>query len=202
MQWGTTITYQLDSQKQPSTGLTGKRCGSHSHTEESSADSKTVQHSSNSQSRGPIAGILSNLKMQQAIAITHKLKIQEETSSAEFEKQEGTAVTPNWRSKNRCDKQTWNTACYSSYSHTEDSRWGIISRIETQERHSSHLQTGDSRTGIINRLKTQQATQQPLTFWRFKNRCDQQTQNTISYSSHSHTEDSRRGIISKIEIQA
>ena len=72
----------------------------------------------------------------------------------------------------------------------------FVSRLQTQDRHSSHSQTGESRIGIVSRLETQYATaatysleshgqtllaglqhskpQQPLTFWKAKNRHCQQ----------------------------
>ena len=86
----------------------------------------------------------------------------------------------NWKAKGKYCQQAGNIARHRRHSQTEESRTGIVSRVETQkcttathslkrqgqalsagqntERHHSHSLPGKPRTGIVSRLETQQGT--------------------------------------------
>jgi hypothetical protein len=77
---------------------------------------------------------------------------------------------------------------------------GIVSRLETQQGTAATHTLKRQGQALSTGYKHSKA-QQPLTYWRAKDRHCQQAQNMARHSSHSHSGESRTGIISRLETQ-
>src|SRR6266404_5908289 len=110
-----------------------------------------------------MTGVVSRVKIQFTMEVTHFLESQGQASSAGSKSSSPQKPLTLWRARDRCHQQGQNPAHHGSHSHPGGWRTGIVSKVKiqltTEATHSLESQEQASSAGSKS-----SSPQKPLTF--------------------------------------
>lgn len=138
--------------------------------------------------------------MQQGTKTAHFLNSQGYNLSASSKHSEIHQPLTCYRDKKQVASVVWHIAKHASHSLSEEPRIGVINRLELyQGMLATHYLKSQEQVLLAEWKHSKEC--QPLTPWKVKYSCDQQTWEIAKHASHSQTENPRTDIVSRLQAQ-